>query len=311
LSPDGRSIAYVTFRTRHEIVAQKLTAGGAPAGAPEPLAEAIAGRKVPLRFSPDARRLTFGTLRPGAGLAIWVLDLVSGEARLAIEHPELSWARAWSADGRRVGYVAPGVQDRSFWTADFETGETSEQRPIEHRPLESHLSWTPMLSPDGRSLVAHGARSGALNIWRMDLAGGPARPLTKDVEGMGWPVWSPDGSRIAIEIMRAGDTRIGWLPAAGGAVREVVSAPGQSWPYSFSPDGKRIAFAGQRDGLWNVYWVAVENGEDRRISSYRSPALYVRYPEWAPTGDRIVYERAESTSTVWVTELTSPPANAR
>ena len=120
---------------------------------------------------------------------------------------------------------------------------------------------------------------------------------------MGWPVWSPDGSRIAVEIMRGGNTHVGWLPAVGGPVREIVTAPGQSWPYSFSPDGRRIVFAGQRDGLWNIYWVPVDGGAEQRISAYQSPGLYVRYPEWSPSGDRIAYERAESTSTVWVTDL--------
>ena len=99
------------------------------------------------------------------------------------------------------------------------------------------------------------------------------------------------------------------MPAEGGPVREIVRAPGQSWPHSFSPDGRRIAFAGQRAGLWNVYWTPVDGGEERRLTSYDSPALYVRYPDWSPLGDRIAYEYAESTSTVWVTEL--PPAGLR
>ena len=90
-------------------------------------------------------------------------------------------------------------------------------------------------------------------------------------------------------------------------MREIVtSTPGQSWPQSFSPDGQRIAFAGQRGGVWNVYWVPVDGGRSDSVTSYDSPAIYVRYPNWSPLGDRIAYEYAESTSTVWVTEL--PPA---
>ena len=162
------------------------------------------------------------------------------------------------------------------------------------------------MSPDGKTLVAHGARRGGLNVWAMDLAGGPARPLTDDREGIGWPIWSPDGKTLAVELMRGGDTRIAVMAAAGGPVREITSEPGQSWPQSFSPDGQRIAFAGQRSGVWNVYWVPVAGGAERQVTSYTSPAHYVRYPDWSPLGDRIAYEYAESTSTVWVTEL--PPA---
>jgi Tol biopolymer transport system component len=143
-------------------------------------------------------------------------------------------------------------------------------------------------------------------VWSTDLAGGEARRLTDDAEGIGWPVWSPDGRQVAVEMMRGGDTRIGLLPAAGGAVREIVSTPGQNWPHSFSPDGRRLAFAGQRRGVWNVYWAPSDGGRERRLTDYDSPALYVRYPDWSPLGDRIAYEYAESVSTVWLTEL--PPA---
>ncbi len=301
LSPDGRSVAYVTLRTRYEILSQKVTPDGRPSDEPEPLVSAVAGRKVPLRFSPDGRRIAFGTVRPGEGQSLWVMDLESGESRLVAERAELFWSRAWFPGGRRLGYVAPGSVGRSFWSTDLETGNSRE-----HRPLDDHISWTPMLSPDGRSLVAQGARRGGLNLWLMDVDGGPARRLTNDAEGMGWPVWSPDGSRLAVEIMRGGDTRIGWMPSSGGPVREIVSAAGQSWPYSFSPDGRRIAFAGQRGGVWNVYWALVAGGEEQSVTSYRSPTQYVRYPEWSPLGDRIAYEHAESASTVWVTDLPAP-----
>jgi Tol biopolymer transport system component len=142
----------------------------------------------------------------------------------------------------------------------------------------------------------------------MDLAGGPARLIADDAEGVGWPAWSPDGKTFAVELMRGGDTRIGVMAAAGDPVREIVSKPGQSWPHSFSPDGRRIAYAGQRGGIWNVYWARLDGGQERRVTSYASPALYVRYPDWSPVGDRIAYEYAESTSTVWVTELPPPGA---
>jgi Tol biopolymer transport system component/DNA-binding winged helix-turn-helix (wHTH) protein len=298
LSSDGKQVAYVTFRTLHDILEQKLNPDGSPNGEPAPLVTSVAGRKLPLRFSPDGRKIAFGTMRPGEGRSLWVMDREKREARLVAEQAELFWSRAWFPDGKRVGYTAPGKRGRSFWSIDVESGDARE-----HRPLEDHISWTPVLSPDGTSLAAHGARRGGLNLWVMDLDGGPARALTNDAEGMGWPIWSPDGSRLAVEIMRGGNTRVGWIPRAGGPVEEIVSAPGQSWPYSFSPDGKKIAFAGQRAGVWNVYWAAVSGGAERRVTSYETPTLYVRYPEWSPTGERIAYERAESTSTVWVTEL--------
>ena len=302
LSPDGRSIAYVTFRTRYEILTQPLTPDGRPAGMPDSVVPGIAGRKIPLGFSPDGRRLAFGTMRPGAGLSVWVADVESGAAKLVVERPGMQWTRGWFPDGR-LGYTLAGTPERTLWSIDVDTGEARQQRHI-----ESHISLAPLISPDGRSLVSHGARNGALNVWVMDVEGGPARALTNDTEGVGWPAWSPDGKTMAVEVMRGGNTRIALIPSTGGAVREIVATPGQSWPRSFSPDGRRVAFAGQRRGIWNVYWAPVDGAAEQQVTRHDSPALYVRYPDWSPTGDRIAYEYAESTSTLWTTELPAPAA---
>ncbi len=298
LSPDGRTLAYVTFRTQYQILAQPVSLSGAPSGEPEVLVPTIAGRKAPPLFSPDGRRLAFGTVRPGVGGSLWVADLETGEPRLVTEQPSLHWGRAWFPDGHHLGFLQGQGDQRAFKSVNVDTGVTREERRV-----EGHIASPPIVSPDGKTLVAHGARQGGLNVWAMDLAGGPARPLTEDREGIGWPTWSPDGRTLAVELMRGGDTHVGVMAAAGGAVRVLTSGPGQSWPHSFSPDGRRIAFAGQRGGVWNVYWVPASGGAERRVTSYESPALYVRYPDWSPLGDRIAYEFAESTSTVWVTEL--------
>lgn len=300
VSPDGRSLAHVTFRTRHEILSQEVDARGLPSGEPRALVSNVAGRKVPLGFSPDGRTLAFGTVRPGVGRALWIADAASGEARLLVERPGLVWSRGFFPDGR-LGYLGT-AQGRSVLSSiDPESGATADVSAV-----DTHLSWPPLLSRDGMRLAAHGALRGGLDVWIVDLKAGVSRQLTSDTEGIGWPVWSPDGTRLAVEMMRNGETRIGVLPATGGALHEVVGTPGQNWPESFSPDGRRIAFAGQRRGLWNVYWAPLDGGSEQRVTAYETPALYVRYPQWSPRGDRIAYEYGESTSTVWTRPLPLP-----
>jgi Tol biopolymer transport system component len=296
-SPDGKRVAYVNFRTRHELMVQRVTSGGLAVGEPVPLVRGIAGRKQPPMYSPDGRRFAFAVVRPGEGQALWVMDGEGSEPRLLVERKDIYATPLWFPDSRHLGFNTLDADGRTLWTVDVESGE------IRRRGALPPQMGSAALSPDGRRLIGHGPRDGVLNLWTASVDGGEARPLTADREGLGWPVWSPDGTMLAVEMMRGGDTRVGVMPSAGGPLRELTTARGQSWPYSFSPDGRRVAFVGQRDGIWNVYWVPVEGGEERRVTSYTSPALYVRYCDWSPRGDRIAYEYAESSSSVWVTEL--------
>lgn len=297
LSRDGRTLAYATLRTRSEILGVRVGGDHPPRSEPAPLVKGIAGRKFLPTFSPDGRRLAFVTVRPGEGRALWAVDLASGEPRLLAEQPGLQPAGAWLPDSRRLGFLVRDPDGAVLWTVDVESGER-----VRRRAVDPSLWWL-TLSPDGTTLVAHGARNGVLNVWESGFAGGGFRAVTDDRSGAGWPTWSPDGMSLAVELMRHGTTQVGVMPAGGGPVRELTSARGQSWPHSFSPDGREVVFAGQREGLWNVYRVGVDGGSEERITAYASPAVYVRYPSWSPRGDLIAYEYAETTSAVWTTEL--------
>ena len=55
--------------------------------------------------------------------------------------------------------------------------------------------------------------------------------------------------------------------------------------------------------MWNLYWVSIRTHEIRRLTDYRSLPMYVRYPEWALTGDKIVYEFNESKGNVYLAGL--------
>jgi Tol biopolymer transport system component len=85
----------------------------------------------------------------------------------------------------------------------------------------------------------------------------------------------------------------------------LTSARGQSWPHSWSPDNDRIAFAGERDAVWNLYTISKRSRLVSQITSFTAPTGYVRYPAWSPSGSRIVFERAQTSGSVWTATL--PP----
>ena len=194
-----------------------------------PLVPGIAGRKVPLGFPPDGRRLAFGTICPGVGRSLWVVDLRSGETRLVAEQPGLYWSRTGSPMDGRLGYLAPGKTGRSFWSIDVDTGETQE-----HRPIDADISGA-LPSPDGRSLVSHGARNQAERVGD-GTRGRPGACSRTTRRGSGGRSGRPT-TRIGVEIMRRADSRVGRMLAKGGPVHRSSRHQGRTGRIRFRPTG--------------------------------------------------------------------------
>lgn len=119
---------------------------------------------------------------------------------------------------------------------------------------------------------------------------------------MGFPCWSPDGQLLAFLAQNGADGYVMIMPANGGASTQLTSE-GESFVYSWSPDGGKLAFAGERNGIWNIYWVSRMTKEQKQLTNYTKLNAFVRYPDWSPRGNQIVYEYAETTGNIWLMEL--------
>ena len=88
-----------------------------------------------------------------------------------------------------------------------------------------------------------------------------------------------------------------------GALRRLTAERGQTWIRSWSPDGRRIAAAALREGIWDLRWIDAASGAQHVIARAAGPGVYLRYPEWSPRGDVIVYERGEVRGDIWTLTL--------
>jgi Tol biopolymer transport system component len=68
---------------------------------------------------------------------------------------------------------------------------------------------------------------------------------------------------------------------------------------SWSPDGRRLALAIMRDARWSVRWLDAATGAEGTLTPPYPPGVYVRYPEWSPKSDRIVFERGVTRGNIW------------
>ena len=115
---------------------------------------------------------------------------------------------SWTSDGRLV-YASDASGSADLWVMET---DGSGQHQITSGPWRSY---SPAVSPDGKTVAYHSNRSGNWNIWRMDLDGSNARPLTTATRDSNWPQFtgwemgalSPYGSGCAVGSLESFDQR--------------------------------------------------------------------------------------------------------
>jgi WD40-like Beta Propeller Repeat len=120
---------------------------------------------------------------------------------------------------------------------------------------------------------------------------------------VGYPRYSPDGKWLALAVQPVGNSFVAVMPADGGKPETIYNRPGASYSYGWSPDSDKVLFGGFHDGAWNLYWVSRTTKKVQKLSEYTLMRTYVRYPEWSPAGDQIVYEFNESKGNVFIAEV--------
>ena len=297
VSRTGR-IAYAAISTTSNLWALSLDPKTSlPGGAASLLTRVAGGRASQPRFSPDGQTIAFILRRANTVQDVWVASAGGGDARpVTLGHGVTNYP-AWLPDGHRIAFTTTRDGKRGIWAVTLE-GRTESLL----LPLANGTSW-PALSPDGKQFAYWtAAPDRELATWVAPLDGGPARRVTSSDVSAAYARWSPDGRTLAVEVHRPPDWVLATVPATGGPLSLLVEEKGLSWPYDFSPDGERISFAGQRDGIWNIYWVARKDRTVRRLTDNSQGRTFLRYPAWSPTGDRIVYERSETTGNIWLLE---------
>ncbi|MBC8645556.1 MAG: serine/threonine-protein kinase, partial [Thermoanaerobaculia bacterium] len=117
----------------------------------------------------------------------------------------------------------------------------------------------PEISPDGARATASlvDLRTGASDVWLVDLASGTRNRFTTGPGDKYVPAWSPDGARIAYNISNpaGGGYDIAVKSTSGSGAQELLLSEAVEWqaPNSFSPDGRFLLFQkrkAERDDIW-------------------------------------------------------------
>jgi Tol biopolymer transport system component len=186
------------------------------------------------QFSPDGTRIAFESSRSTGALEIWVAQADGSKpVQMTNRLGRHQGTPRWSPDGRWIAFDSQG-QDGQWNIYIIDAAGSAPRRMT----FESSNEAMPFWSRDGRGLYFRSDRTGALEIWRVPLAGGPQEQVTK---GGGYAAYeSVDGQTLFYTKELSGPLFARLL--SGGAERQVL-------PYiyykSFVPVAEGIYYIGR------------------------------------------------------------------
>jgi Tol biopolymer transport system component/imidazolonepropionase-like amidohydrolase len=158
--------------------------------------------------------------------------------------------------------------------------------------FDSHPRW----SPDGKKILFSSDRSGAENIWWIDLEKKDTFQVTKDRD-QNFPsaTWTPDGDYIVYSKGKM-QVQLYLVHKNGGAGTQLISTPAtlKTIDPAVSPDGRLVYFS-RRTGPWSYnaalpqYQVGIYDRENSKLSTITSRYGSGFTPVLSKDGQWLVY----------------------
>jgi len=148
-------------------------------------------------------------------------------------------------------------------------------------------------------------RTGAFQIWLINVEGGLFEQLTNLPNGACQANWAPEGARLAFvsPCHPQNDTypggRIYIMNADGSDIQPLqvpINLEGDFYP-NWSPDGNKILFTSVQTGRPQIFQYDLQNKTLRNLSNSKS---FDFNPVWAPNGKSIAFVRQITTNQIWL-----------
>jgi TolB protein len=183
-SPDGQSLAYVSFETKvSAIYVQRLATGE------RRRVSARAGINGAPAFSPDGQRLALTLSRDG-NLDIYVLELATQNLTRVTSDEAIDTEAAWSPDGRSLYFTSDRAGNAQVYRVDLDVAKEAQRVTFTNA-----YNARPRVAPNGTELAMVTLDRGGYKIGVMDLKTRNLRVLTDGRQDES-PSFAPNGATI-------------------------------------------------------------------------------------------------------------------
>ncbi len=224
-SPDGSSLAYVSFEQRLPTVyVQTLKTGD------RRVISAHAGVNQAPAWSPDGKKLALVLSTRDGNLDIYVLDMATQQLSRITDDPGIDTEPQWSKDGQSIYFTS----DRAGGPQIYKVGVRSGDKP-RRLTFQGSYNARPRISPDESQLAFVTQENGDYRIATMDLRGrGDVQVLTKghfDVS----PSYAPNGAVLIYASRDKGRGVLALVSADGRVQQRLVSSEGELQEPAWAP----------------------------------------------------------------------------
>jgi TolB protein len=224
-SPDGSSLAYVSFEDRLPTVyVQTLKTGD------RRQVSAHAGVNQAPAWSPDGKKLALVLSTRDGNLDIYVQDLATQQLSRITDDPGIDTEPQWSKDGQSLYFTSDRAGGPQIYKVGIRPGDKARRLTF-----QGSYNARPRVSPDETQLAFVTQEDGAYRIATMDLRGrGDVQVLTKghfDVS----PSYAPNGAVLIYASRDKGRGVLALVSADGRVQQRLVSSEGELQEPAWAP----------------------------------------------------------------------------
>jgi TolB protein len=228
-SPDGRALAYVSYRQGPPLVYfARIFEGQSVANVTGERGDSQAFAPA---FSPDGQSLAFASSRAG-NMDVWVSRADGGGARRLTTTQASDTAPCWSPTGQEIAFTSNRTGTPQIWTMDSEG--LNVRRLTTVGSYNDGCAWNPAKQ---YSEIAYTARleGGGFDIAVIDLATRQIRQITQGRGSCEYPSWAPNGRHLAFSCRRGGRWEITIGDREGRSLQTLATGPGNNVQPDWGP----------------------------------------------------------------------------